>query len=677
MRSLVRRAIVLGLVAGSGVLGWGCEADQATEYVAGISTQVKVPRDLKAVVVKVTVGGLPVYCEAHRVYDGKVLLPRSLGAYPVNKSSINPANPVTYSIIGMSDADIGNLSNPLYADPCSQAKIGENSARVLRRSRQPYVPDDIRFLAMPLKFSCFEKDCPNEEDTCKAGKCVPANTDENTLPRYSPELLDGTGGGCFPAQQCMAAGLPAVTVDAETCTYAVRNTPSAPKPLPGVVDPYAVAPSSGNGVNVQIQYDGGLVNEIVDLDAEEGFFVPDPAFPQRFRLAPGLCEMVKGVDAEKKPTPHRITAIRASGTCQSKKLSQPLCAADQLAAMGLDPGGVAKDPIAECSTAVLAPSPTSLAVIVTDTESHKVFFDKIANSTITEDSDDTIGVAIRGVLSHPALERTTLKVFYAPGADAAGACLPNRAPIISGLAPEQRDGILVNLANHRQDLALGGLLNPVGSERLTAALQSAYASLASDAAAKKAVLVLGNAGFDADTCGTGTPAAAATAGREAGVSTYVIQVTKEPALTANGPGDILASAGGTGQMGYRTAEGDAAHPSGGAKFGDLATSFACFFDEPAASDAGPGIADGDRLAYSAPTADNISSEIRVVNQSATPCASPDDGGEGWARAGGRIVLCKDSCTAYQNAVKLATGLSFAVGQPPSPAPVFRLRGACN
>ena len=48
MRSFVRFTIVASCIA-TAVIASGCEAKQATEYVTGISTQVTVPRDLKAV----------------------------------------------------------------------------------------------------------------------------------------------------------------------------------------------------------------------------------------------------------------------------------------------------------------------------------------------------------------------------------------------------------------------------------------------------------------------------------------------------------------------------------------------------------------------------------------------------------------------------------------------------
>ena len=53
---------------------------------------------------------------------------------------------------------------------------------------------------MPLKYACYDKQCGDEE-TCKGGTCVSATLTEEQarakFPTYSPDLVDGTGGGCF------------------------------------------------------------------------------------------------------------------------------------------------------------------------------------------------------------------------------------------------------------------------------------------------------------------------------------------------------------------------------------------------------------------------------------------------------------------------------------------------
>jgi hypothetical protein len=40
---------------------------------------------------------------------------------------------------------------------------------------------------------------------------------------------------------------------------------------------------------VRVWFEGGLVSEVLDLEKDEGYTVPDPKKPQQFRLAEGLC----------------------------------------------------------------------------------------------------------------------------------------------------------------------------------------------------------------------------------------------------------------------------------------------------------------------------------------------------------------------------------------------------
>jgi len=295
MRSLLRRALALGAVAATTIAWSGCSAKQQTEYVAGISTQVTVPRDLKAIVINVSVGGVQQFCRAYTVYNGRVQLPRSLGEFAAAKTP-SAVDPITVSVVGLAEDLDDTSTNPLFtACEVSAAKVSQNNVRILRRSRQPYVLEEVLFLPMPLKFSCFDKDCSSDSETCKAGRCETVTTNERLLPRYTPDLVDGTGSSCFSASQCFQGAVPAVVVDPNDCTYALPGTPSAP---PVVLGPPAAPIAAGEGINVEITYDGGYTREIIDKDPVEGFLIPDATKPQRFRLGPGLCDMVKGVDAQ-------------------------------------------------------------------------------------------------------------------------------------------------------------------------------------------------------------------------------------------------------------------------------------------------------------------------------------------------------------------------------------------
>ncbi|MBX3224983.1 MAG: hypothetical protein KF795_30985, partial [Labilithrix sp.] len=590
MRSFVRRATIVAVFGlGVTVLSSGCEAKKATEYVAGISTQMTVPRDLKAIRVEVNVGGFQTFCQAYKVYDGKVQLPRSLGAFPSNENALNTNLPITYTILGLTEDFDPASENPLYAF-CGQPKVGENGARILRRSRQPYIRDEIRFLPMPLKYSCYDKACGDNE-TCKGGKCVSDTlADPNSLPRYTPELVDGTGGECFSTAICLGAAAPAIVVDPETCTYAVANSPSAPPPLDPLADPFRqvqceisdecpsknckivdpgalppakkgrceplAADTPWEGTNVEIVYDGGLNREILDLDPDEGFVLPDPANPQRFRLAPGLCEMVRGTPANPDgadvgavcdansgcksdvcetryaapgctkdcgicASAHRITAVRASGTCQPKRIGRPFCASDLDALMGAGDGGVSANPNPpnDCGVVELKPPRAALMVVVDNTQGHAAFFN----------ADEIQAVELP--LKDPAFEKTDLSLIYAP---VAGGCAANAAPVLPFEAAATGRVKLI-------DNFLAFANNPAslvpGAPSYEGALASSYAALTAlpnSAYFKRAVVIVGNRDFGLEACAAipGTPKDLAEAARTAPadpakpINTYVIQLAK-------------------------------------------------------------------------------------------------------------------------------------------------------
>ena len=70
-----------------------CSSAPVTELVAGVSTQVQVPKELRSIEVSVKAGGQTSYCQHFEVVQGKVQLPRTLG---VNKEHDNI--PVTISM---------------------------------------------------------------------------------------------------------------------------------------------------------------------------------------------------------------------------------------------------------------------------------------------------------------------------------------------------------------------------------------------------------------------------------------------------------------------------------------------------------------------------------------------------------------------------------------------------
>jgi hypothetical protein len=673
-RAALGRAAALGALAACAVAWSGCEAKKQTEYVAGISTQVQVPRDLKSIRIDVSVGGVVQFCRGYRVYDGKVQLPRSLGQFP-SQGTPGP-DPITVTVSGFTEDFSETTGNSVF-DNCTAVapKVGDPSqgTRILRRSRQPYVADSILFLPMPLKYSCFDfKGCEDETKTCKAGRCVDAKIDETKLPVFTEDLVDGTGGGCFPAGQCFAAAAPAPIVDANDCTYAVPNAPPSSPPQAEGAPPNPF-PKSGEGVNVEITYDGGLNREILDKDELEGFFIPDPTGkPQQFRLAPGLCDLVKGYgppDAtfpEGAPTEHRITAVRVSGTCRAKSPFQPLCVGDQLVSMGLDDAGVSGSAAAPaaCKPTELKPPKAALLILTDDTHNSDLFFQQAPGQTV--------GLP----LSDPAFSKTEigLSLFPGPGTCAVdGSFTPAVAPKLARLA---KDDVTAKFAEigAGDGVLLKALDAPVN---LDGALRDAYAFLGQPQFAtyyRRAVLVLGNRGFDQATCGQ-TPAQRAAAARTASkIDTYVLMLARnlqivDPSTPVPGSNELAIAGGTPGAYDARSNKAPAQDAFQGI-VNDIAT---CVYD---VADAAARPKNGDALTYSDPIDPSAPTVSLPFNAA---CSTEAAAGAGFgvdATNDKRVYLCKASCDAYRGVLRNAALYAAQNLEPSIAVPIFAHKQGC-
>jgi hypothetical protein len=679
-RSSTCSALTLGAIAATALVWSGCDAKKQTEYVAGVSTQVQVPRDLKAIRVDVSVGGVVQFCRGYRVYDGKVQLPRSLGEFP-SQGKPGP-DPITVTVSGFTEDFSETTGNSVFDNCTSVApKVGDTTqgTRILRRSRQPYVTDSVLFLPMPLKYSCFDfKECEDESKTCKAGRCVDARTDESKLPKYTDDLVDGSGGTCFMASTCFAAAAPAVVVDADTCTYAVPNSPpSSPPQLEGI--PPNPFPRSGDGVNVEITYDGGLTREVLDKDDAEGFLIPDPVGkPQQFRLTAGLCDMVKGrssggpgarpLDEE---TPHRITAVRVSGTCQAKSPFRPLCAADQLLSMGLDPNGVSANGSAPsgCQASEMRPPKAVLLVVADDTHNSDLFYTQAAQSAL--------GLS----LADPAFQKTELGLGFFPGPGTCatpGSFTDAVPPKLARLAKGDVVAQFQNLGANS-----GALLKTLGTPvNLDGALRDAYATLGSstyDSYYRRAVFVLGNRDFDKATCGQ-TPAQRAAAAAVLPVhpvQTYVLMLARDignpnPDVSFVPPGsNELAVAGGTGHVYDARSNKGPAQDAFQQVVNDLAT---CTYDT-SAGQTRPG--DQSTLSYTNPI-DPTAKTVAIKFNAA--CNTEAVAGEGFGpdpTNPNRAYLCKKTCDDYRDVLRTASLYAAQNGQSPIAVPVFAHKPGCT
>lgn len=339
------------LLAVPAALWIGCEAEKPTQLVAGVTTQMEVPKELKGVGVVIQADGKVVSCDFHPVTStngetATVQLPSTLGLIPGASASTR----VTVSILGF------KTEQPEFANDCivkQNDNVNDDGVRVLRRRRTTYVQDQILYLPMPLRQACAGVRCENPEETCIAGVCRTIDVDAKALSRFEADQVLGTSNTCFhvedyPAEGRIAdltglagqtipgcfspgktIGSPVVKlVDSANCEFEVSKDILAAVPeSPGV-----------QGLNVRLEYDN-FSKEILDREPSnadptqmEGFFIPgdldesgatkpiDRNAALRFRLAPNLCQSAYLKD--------KIRNVEVSVLCPSKVANQGICKAD-------------------------------------------------------------------------------------------------------------------------------------------------------------------------------------------------------------------------------------------------------------------------------------------------------------------------------------------------------------
>jgi hypothetical protein len=353
LRSLGSKSLAFGIaaIAASGAWGGsGCAITKPTELVPGALSQIEVPHDLAGLRLEILSNGNPVFLGRYTVTQGTAFLPATLGVIPNGSGSTT----VTIILAGYSQKAVDNPMGEFGDNTRDISEVGttpDSSPSVRRGSVQTYVSQHTLFLPMPLSYACWGTTCSNSGtagDTCKANTCTSSNTNSADLVDFDPSLVDGTQE-CFSPSACFSPVTTAVLVDADKCIYKVP---------PGQV--------TGLGLNVRILYQdlklvknpatGTNVPETVPTSEQEilneespgslleGFSIPDPATPDTFQLAPGLCSLVKAVDNPPATTGasgiyHTISAVQVSTTCPSKLPLLPICAAEQnVPAVGVDGG---------------------------------------------------------------------------------------------------------------------------------------------------------------------------------------------------------------------------------------------------------------------------------------------------------------------------------------------------
>ncbi len=502
-----QRTLALGAV----LLAAACTSSKPTEIVAGVSTQIEVPEYLKTVGIALQAGGRVLFCDTYPVADGSVTLPATLGVLEQTAGSS-----VTVNVLGFRQEQASSFDNCTFVVPDAD----DPEVMVVRRRRTTFVDDRILFLPLPLKESCREAAC-GEEETCIGGVCVPSEIDSSQLAEYRNELLFGDTNTCFDPSRCLdAARAPVLLEDPASCSFRAQWPANAPMPEPGEL-------------NVRVFYDS-FGSEVLDFDRpgsavseQEGFNIPDPSDPLAFRLAPNLCTSNYQQD--------RLLGVEASALCPPKRPLQPLCSDYQ----SIDPRATAETPDPGprlCTIAGLRAVESAVYVLMDRSQSMFDFY-----------GDGGLGLAIELPLQNPVARRTRVAFGQLPAAAEQCGTSEYQSPIVPfGDVASVRQPIGDILA------ASASVLPNDPPLYLEAAMQGAYVALSELGANgesgfnRKALVVISNRDLARDRCPgqTATERAAAALAQEDSIVTYAVALDSGDA-EALASADALATAGGT------------------------------------------------------------------------------------------------------------------------------------
>jgi hypothetical protein len=614
----------------------GCSAKKQTELVPGVISQIQVPRTMKTIRVDVAPEGQKSGCFFRNVdpATGGVALPRTLGVLPND-----PTRLVTITIAGYPFT--GDEANaPASMNDCAISPFDPNAggAKILRRTRQRYVDGKIMFIPMPLRYSCWEKTDCKEDESCAAGRCVPAAIDPNTLVEFNDNLVDGKANTCFSPKTCLQDQLPAKLVDAGTCDYTFAITPPGP------------------GVNVRVLYDNAEA-EILDLDKNEGFFVPDPMFPQRIRLAPGVCDLVKaGLSSA---SGRKILGVTIASICQSKTVLQPICDEEQAAIQThLPDGGTSTDGGCNISNE-LVPAPSALYVLMDQSKSMDPIFGSAGLSTV-------LGFS----LNDPVFRKTSLgfKLLPHQAADCATSTTPNSVGDASlldvkfGLAPTVQPAVASLIGDKTKVLATDQPLLIDAALQVNGAYRALRDFKGNSAFNRTAVLLIVNRTVATDCGGTHpTPSAEALAAfntPNAGdrIFTYVVLLGNGTASPDDTEARAVATNGGTQIFDARSnaAEGAVAFNTVVNYLGS------CLYEKPAYIDPAAAVSYTDPLTSQSTTV-AFNGACNEANAATI---------DGWNLDAGRVRICGKACGDLRTVLTNATNFAQLNSLPPPSIPVL-------
>ncbi len=625
---LEKSTALLSLAA---LLASACTAEEPTEIVGGVMTQIKVPEYLKAVGVLVQVEGQVKFCDAYPVTDGRTTLPATLGV--LGTAGLSPSDTVTVQVLGLrtdlSEYDVDCVGRPFEPRATNSLGIVDNvEVLVIRRRRLTFQDGRILFLPMPLKESCSDVQCPPDQ-TCIGGRCVAMDIDSSTLPDYQPQLAFGSTNTCFNGDLCMPPGgsLPPLLTDPATCTFQVQWPEGTPRPSPG-------------DLNVRVYYNT-LGTEVLDVDSaampeeqRDGFSFPDPNDPLTFRLARNLCETQYQQD--------KLLAVEASGFCASKRLYQPLCEEYVAPNPRNTTGGMPSNQGAGlCTLASLEPVESVVYVLMDNSFPMYPFY-----------GDGGLRFAIELPLSSPVARRAHIAFGQVPAAPEQCGTDAYASPLVPfGTVDEVRAPIASILATPLDQVAQ---INPP-TVNLEAALQGAYAAIAAtpvtDGLAQRALVLISNRDLAVGACMGGPTALELVQQAASGpnpIATYAVALG-DPNQNAAADAATVATMTGLAAAGRtRLFNGVADAAEGATSVLEILTDVGTCLYRANRVDLGPAgtLPDSALLSYIDPL-NPSSSAVDVPFNPGCNASSPAEV-SGWNREGNLVRVCGTACTDLRN-----------------------------
>lgn len=359
---------ILAAVA-AGALGAGsvsCGDARTTALVVGVSTQARVPKDLATVTVLVEprAGGVGT-CSVLALDGTRTLVVRASGA---------AGQELRVTVSGFAEASVpGACSTTL-------------TPKVVRRARARLVDGEELYLPMPLRHACFGVGCDAASDqTCAAGACVPDDSVARGLTRYDETSTSGETSFCLSKVNCFDDRVPGLLLDDQTCDF--RMTADV---------------TSAKGVNVEFVHED-LTREVLDVDDPVEGYTLDPDHPERFRLAPGLCDRVRK---------NQVAAVSVGVGCPSKRALNPMCAG--VAGVGSPDAGLPEAPELCTSGAELAPAASAVYLLADRSRAMAAYY---TNQPTSADPDSVpFAESVDLLLRSPELRRTQVAFRALPAA---------------------------------------------------------------------------------------------------------------------------------------------------------------------------------------------------------------------------------------------------------------------